>query len=474
MEEKIDLFEVFQKIDFRIIIRDILRQWWMILMLSLSVAMVADVVINETYVPQYTSNATMYVTSRGVNNSVYTDISTTSSLAEDLSYILSTNVMERKVMKDLGMEELNAEVTVEQLPETNMLTITVTADTALNAYRVINSMLDNYDSVTEYVLADAVIDIIQAPQVPIAPSNPMNEKSGVKKAFAIAALIFILLTAVASLMRDTVKSESEFSEKVDARLLGAISHEKKGRRFQKRKERNRDSMLITNPLRSFPYVETYKMAASRIRSRAERSEKKVLLVTSVIENEGKSTVAANIALALAQERKNVVLIDCDFRKPAQYKIFEIPANTLQNVPEILKTGEHLDTLFSRDERTGLYTVFNASAGRSIENIGENPAFRKLLRFCRDEMDFVILDAAPMAMVAETEELAQLSDATILVTRRDVVLARDINDTIDVLDNTNGKVMGCIFNDAAKKMFAAHGTYGGRYGYGYGGHYGKRA
>lgn len=473
MEEKIDLFAIQQKVDFRIMLRDILRQWWMILFFSLSAAMITDVVANELYVPRYTATTTLYVTSKGVNNTVYTDISTTSTLAEELSYILSTSVMERKVAKELGMDELDAEVSVEQAEGTNMLTITVTADTAVNAFRVINCMIDNYDTVTEYVLSSAVVDILQAPAVPTAPSNAVQDRKIMEEAFLIVAVIIILLTAFGSWLRDTVKNEYEFKDKIDARLLGAICHEKKGKRFQKKQIRKRDSMLISNPLRSFRYVETNRMAASEIRSRSEQSGAKVLLFTSVIENEGKSTVAANIALSLAQERRNVVLIDCDFRKPAQYKIFERPKDQLQNVPQVLKTGENLNKVISRVRSSGLYTVFNATSSSGIENISDNVVFRRLLDFCREKMDYVIIDASPMAMVAETEELAQMSDATVLVVKRDMVLTTDINDAVDALNNTNGKVLGCILNETAGNPMSVQGS-GYRSRYGYGGRYGKRA
>ena len=79
-------------------------------------------------------------------------------------------------------------------------------------------------------------------------------------------------------------------------------------------------MLITNPARSFLYVESLKRIASRVRGRLDRKGGKVLLVTSVAENEGKSTVAVNIALALAQKRERVVLIDGDLRRPSLYKL----------------------------------------------------------------------------------------------------------------------------------------------------------
>ena len=80
------------------------------------------------------------------------------------------------------------------------------------------------------------------------------------------------------------------------------------------------------------------MAASRIRSRMDRKEAKSLLVTSVAENEGKSTVASNIAVSIAQEGKKVLLIDADFRKPSLYKIFDLDKSQVTNLVGILRSG----------------------------------------------------------------------------------------------------------------------------------------
>ena len=74
----------------------------------------------------------------------------------------------------------------------------------------------------------------------------------------------------------------------------------------------------------------------------------------------------------------------------------------------------------------------------------------------------------MGMTADAEELAEYADAAVLSVRQDGVLTRDINDAIDILNNTRGKVIGCILNGTTTQ------NTGGSNRYGYGGHYGKRA
>ena len=91
------------------------------------------------------------------------------------------------------------------------------------------------------------------------------------------------------------------------------------------------------------------------------------------------------------------------------------------------------------------------------------AFEALLEECLDRYDYVIIDSAPAGVVTDTEELSQYADASLLVIRQDVVPVRTINDTIDMLNNTKGKVIGCVLNDAK-----GHGSSGAsHYGYGYG-------
>lgn len=461
-----------RQIDFTSMARDVLRQWWVILLLALSVSLFANIWASSTYAPQYRTTTTLAVTAKGMNSNVYQNLTSAKELATRFSQVLDSAVLQKTVMKELGMNEYEADTTVEQVPETNLLTLTVTAGSAMEAYRVMQSILENYDTVSDYVIENVILEEIQPALIPERPLNSSEEGRVTKLSFLISAGIFALCFAAISYIRDTVKNEGEFSEKIDAKLLGTIYHEKKAM-FRSSAKAKAASMHIQSPLRSFRFVESNKMTASRIRSHMDKEEAKVLLFTSVMENEGKSTVAANIAIALAQEGKKVMLIDCDFRKPAQYKIFKVPREETVNFPELLKKEQISGNVIKRWEGS-LYTIFNSTASSSLEGYLGNGILDKVLEFARKKMDYVLIDTSPMALVSETEELAQKADASVLVVRCDMVLAKDINDAIDALNNTNGKVLGCVLNDAAPGLPGTRSHYGYGSRYGYGGYYGKRA
>ena len=99
---------------------------------------------------------------------------------------------------------------------------------------------------------------------------------------------------------------------------------------------------------------------------------------------------------------------------------------------------------------------------------------KILESVREFFDYIIIDTAPVGLVADTEEIASLVDASLLVVRHDYTWARDINDVVDLLDRVSGKVIGCVLSDVPTLFAsdASRGAYG--YGYGYGGSYGKQS
>ena len=468
MEERIDGGLVPQ-IDLISMLKDIAKEWWAILLLSLAVALFADIWVNVTYQPEYKTSTTFVVTAKGMNTNVYQNLNSTQQLAQQFTEILDSNVLKKKVAQDLNMSSLNIDSSVDLVPETNLITLSVKAGTAVESYRILQSIMKNYNTVSDYAIKNVIIETIQSPAVSMAPVNPLNEKKTMIIAFIAAAAVFMVLVAGLSYLRDTIKNPKDVTSKLDTRLLGSIYHEKKSKSLKLRKKKEFVSMLISNPLRSFQYAESNKMMASRVRSYLDKENAKTLLVTSVMENEGKSTVAANLALGLAQEGNRVMLIDCDFRKPAQYKIFDMEGKNGDDLGKVLTGKAGTENLIRNWNDTNLYMILNRTSSNSIETMLKSTTLRQIVGFCRQNMDYVIIDTSPLALVSDTEELAQMADASVLVVRQDTVLTKDINDAIDILNNTRGKVLGCVLNDASSSQITGSTAH-----YGYGGYYEKRA
>lgn len=464
--------EIMRKLSVLSILRDIAREWLTILVIAISVSLLSYVSMTMRYVPNYYTHSTIAVSARGSSSDAYTNLSTAQGLAGDLASIFDSTVLKKKVMEDLELPAFDARVQVKQVEETNLIEIGVTTNDCLKSYRILRSMMENYHQVADYVMGSVVLETIEEPVVATAPVNPLNIRQGMIRGGLMGLVGAVFLAVFFSFKRDTIKKESMLTDKVDAKLLGTIYHERKSKRILpgKKKQDEDISMLINNPLRSFWFVEANRMTASRVRSAMNRRKAKVVMITSVTENEGKSTVVSNLAMCLAREVNKVLLIDCDFRKPALYKIFQLRERDTCDLPAVFKSCEGFEQAAIRYKDSNLYLVANRVAD-DAEDLLEGGGLKKLIDTYRDEMDYIILDSAPMALVSDTEDLANQVDASILVVREDVVVASSINDAVDILNATHGKVLGCIYNNAMRQPGIATGYHGYE---SYGGHYGKTA
>lgn len=456
------------------IAKDVLMEWWLIILVGIAASMIAGIVVESTYTPVYQTKATFVVTAKGGNTNIVSNLSSANQLATQFSQILDSQVLKQRVAEEAGLDKFDAEMEVNLVPETNLMELTVTADTAMNAFNIIQSVMKNYNQVSDYVIENVILEVLQAPTIPMGPSNSPNADRAKKLSAYIAAAAMALLIAVASYYKDTIKSEKDVAEKVDAHLVGTLYHEQKWKSLKGYKNRKQIAMTIKNPMLSFRFVQCNKLMASKIRSRMDKKGAKTIVVTSVTENEGKSTVAANLALALAEEKKRVLLMDCDFRKPAQYKIFDVDPETVIDFNDVMTGQRDAKNLIQPIKGTTLYGIFNLTANMHMFESGEGKLLGAILKQLKHQVDYIVIDTAPIGLVAETEEVSQMTDASLLVVRHDYVWTKDINDAIDALNKTKGQVLGCVLNDMSV-AFSSGGAqgFGHSSGYRYGGHYGKR-
>lgn len=445
--------ELLEQLDLFSMAKDILRQWWVILLLSLSAALLTSVVSTETFDPQYTVNTTFVVTTKGLNTSIYSNLGSTMTMAEQFKQILDFNLIKSTVKEDLELDSFDAVTDVKVVDNTNMIRMSVTSGSAVLSYRITKSILRNYHSVSDYVLSNVILEIMDPPSIPSSPSNQKNIWDSMKKAFLITAAACIIILAVFSFLKDTIKNESDAKRKIDARLLGTVYKEQRKRMI---KMKNR-AMLVTNPLISYHFTESYRMIVAKLVNRMERHKAKVVMVTSVTENEGKSTVASNIALCLAKEGNKVLLIDCDFRKPALYKIFSPDQEDIIDFPTILKTNDIPANLIHHVKDGNLFTILNDKQSFILEDLMNTGVFEHIMKICRNKMDYIVMDTSPIALVSDTVQIAEHADASVVVVSQDRILARDINDTIDSLNNTHAQVLGCVFNNVT--AFGRHNSQG---------------
>lgn len=453
------------------IIKDIIKEWKTILIIAISAIFFSYSWQYMHYTENYTMTTTFTVNARTNGNDVYSGMSSAADTATTLTQILNSSLLQKKVAQAVGLGYMPGSVSAEVISNTNLMTLKVTESSPQLSYKVMHAVLDNYNTISDSLMGNVVLDILEASEIPQKPDVTFSPWRTMIKAFGATLLVMIFLIGFISAMKDTVRRESEVEQKLDAKLLGTLFHENKYKSFRARRSKKKTGILMLNPTVSFRYSEAVRKLASRVRSKMKQKEAKVLLVTSVLENEGKSTVAANLALALADESKRVLLLDGDFRKPSLYKLFDVDPKNVEAFGEVLNGKKGMDNLVYEIPKVDLKLILNTVMYPDSTELISEGLFSRVLDYLKKNLDYIIIDSSPMALVADTEEMMNMVDAALLVVRQHMASVRDINDAIDVLNGRNMKLLGCVFNDAGGENFSMGHGYGGYGGYG---NYGKKS
>ena len=166
--------------DAGIVAAELIRCRWLLLIGLLISAMLSYVFVTETYKEEYSSTATFFVTSKGsVTSTVFTNIETAKSLTEAFQYLLESDAMRRTVLDAIGETEFSGTITTSQLPETNIMSLTVTSDSPGLTFKIIRAVINNHHLITDNVMSNAAMDVLMQPTVPKAPTHALNRRSGV-------------------------------------------------------------------------------------------------------------------------------------------------------------------------------------------------------------------------------------------------------------------------------------------------------
>lgn len=229
----------------------------------------------------------------------------------------------------------------------------------------------------------------------------------------------------------------------------------------------------------FSVVESYKTLRTNLQFSMTKKGCNVVIITSTLPRDGKSTVAANIAVAFAQTDMRVLLIDADMRKPRLNKFFNIPA--VPGLSNILAGLSPVPEGIHSSEFKNLHVIPSGILPPNPAELLMSGAMEDLIASMRLQYDLILLDTPPVNIVSDAVVVTKHADGVVLVVRHSVTTHPDIERAIKSLEFANAKILGIVLNaiDYAKvygKRYVANyqksGKYGTYYGKsGYGGTYG---
>lgn len=445
-----------------VLVRDVLKRWLIVLLAALMVGVSTYIVKDASYAPVYKTNTVFVVTSKGSSTTVYNNLTSTSNVASLFTELMNSSIMRKNVMAQMGVSSLDATISTSVIPNTNLLTMTVSSSSPRTAFLTAKTLIETHETLTYTIVDGIVMEVLQYPTVPLKPVNSAGGMAAMKRSAVLAAAVTVLALGFLSFMRNAVRSGNEAQKKLDCEYLGHIPHEKKNKTLSSMLKRKKTSILIDNPVTSFQYVETIRKLRRRVEQHMGSGQ--VLMVTSLLENEGKSTVAVNLALSLAQKHNRVLLIDCDLRKPACHNILDHKQFAC-GIKEVLQGKANLADAVLRHQSTRLYLMLAKKGDQTAGDLIASERMRILLDWARKNFDYVVLDLPPMAAAADAEAMTALADASIMVVRQNEAVAPALNKAMSSLEGRKAKLLGCVLNNVHTSRISSGGGYG--YGYGYG-------
>lgn len=228
---------------------------------------------------------------------------------------------------------------------------------------------------------------------------------------------------------------------------------------KRQKEKNRNDQ--------FAFMEIYR----QLRTNIEYSsfEKRVQVVNTVSTNpaEGKSSIASNLALVSVVKYANVLLMDCDLRKPVQHKIFNVSNKIgLSNLMKNYDTFDiDEDTYFQKfkDSHSGgkLYLLTSGAKVPNPQELLSSSMFSKLLENLKTRFDFIIIDCPPVSIVSDSIPVSNLTDGTIFVISARKTDKNDAKNALKELQRNGANILGSVLTmvEAEAKHYYDYNSYG---------------
>ena len=436
------------------------RRLWL-LMLVIVIVCTARSYFSTTfsYTPQYVASATVSVTTPGGS---YTNITSAQEMASIFPYILTSGVLRDVIQNDLGLTYLPGSISVDAEEDMNMLTISVSSDDPQMAYNILTSVIENYPEVAEYIFGETRLQILDETGIPSDTQREVVIRGSYRRGAVQGILISAVTLCLYVFLKRTVHTKEQLKKQINIHDLGSLPYVKR----KKRKNAENNNINILDERVSPAYEEAIRRLRIRMMREMDMKDAQVLMVTSSVPGEGKTTVAVNLAIALAKQKRSVILIDCDLRNPS---VAQVMHNEKKHcgLGAVLRDKIAWQHAFTDAEIPGgsLKIMYGGTPNTEDAALLGTKQMGELLEKLRKQADYIILDTAPAELLVDASLLAKHVDAALYVIRADYTKMNKIRSGIETLSIRKVDILGFVFNGDS-------GVKDGRYGYGYGYGYGR--
>lgn len=378
--------------------------------------------------------------------------------AKNYSNIVKSELVLQPVITSLSLEmttkDLAHQVSTTVPLSTSIITVSVTDDSPERAAIITNSIMASLSSRVAKLspaqsdgLSSVRVQVIQSAIPPTIPSSP-NVKLNVGIGLILGLLLGTAFLIVRNRVNNTVLTPLQVRSATQSTLLGKIEF---------------DALAPSHPLLTESNPDSKRMEQLRqIRTNLgflqPGQDNKLLVVTSSVPNEGKSTISANLAITLASLGKRVCLVDADLRNSTLANILDLDGSV--GLTSVLSGQVALDDAFQYWGPDEMTVLMAGDIPPNPSELLDSLTMRDTLESLNKAFDVTIVDTPPVLPVTDGVIVGQESGGVILVVGSGKLNMTELKSCIDILDAAQTPILGTIFNFAPE---VNHPHYGGNYG-----------
>ena len=435
-----------QRIDIKKLFLFVLKRIWIVIICA-GIGFAGMYCYTRYYLPDtYTAYATMYVLNANPNLVNYqyanmSDLNTAVQLLDTYMVVVRSSkvmdvVAERLQAKYPGISTgyISSTLSMGSVKDTGVLQINCRTGNPQLAADICNAVVDVAPAEIIRVVNAGNIEVIDYAEPPYGPDYRDPMKKGILGAAAGATLVGALLVLL-FLLSHKVTDAEELTEAYTPPVLASVVRERKKSKEPKVFVLDRNSPIFTS--------ESYAKLRMNLLYTLVNKENKVLAITSAISGEGKSTIAANLAIACATSGKRVLLIDGDMRRASQQEIFGYDSD-LPGLSEVLIGNcKWWDAVLS-DERENLNILPTGHLPPNPAELLALPETAELLAETQQQFDLVLLDLPPINIVSDPLMISSHVAGCLMVVRQGYSDHREIRKALASAELTGIDVLGFVF------------------------------
>lgn len=409
------------------------RRWAWLVVLGIVLCCIASYIVSTLLPPVYQASATLLISEKSADSAA--DNVSASELAVLTYAQLLTNptVLEPVLAQHPGitLQQLSAMISVNTQSNTQLIELDVKNGDAQLAMQLGNEIGQSFERYSQAQLPITVqIVPAQLPTTPISPRRLTNTVIGALVGLGLALTLIVIFEWI----DDLPSSSEEVQELLDMEVLAVIL------------QTSAHEFLHSEKLEEIPaLVEGCQMLCAFLEASQATEPLKLVMVTSALSSEGKSTIAALLASLLARGGKSILLVDANLRNPVLDQRFQIDnkcgfSNALQ--------AEGTPTQELYKQAPDIPTLYVLTAGAPYANPAEllqSPAVDQLFGHLSESFDYIIFDTPPLLSIADAQLLALHMQAIILVIDESKTPRRALSRTRQVLRRIPVAIGGVAIN-----------------------------